>query len=94
MFRKGEEKMNKFANNLEICEHKCWCKLCKKPIIEGTKFLIFTAYRLRINICYKCLIEIGDLVSKEKETFDCLSKMPTKERKEKLKLTKFLGDKE
>jgi len=82
---------------LQECEHRCWCEFCKKPVIEGTKFFRydFSAYLRgkRLNICYKCLIEIGEIVKKDKKTFEKLEKMTPKERKEKLKLTKFLGDK-
>ena len=83
--------------NLRECENKCWCMFCQNPIIEGTKYFRydFLAFRSskRLNICYRCLLEIGEIIKKDKKMFESLEKLTPKERKEKLKLTKFLGDK-
>jgi len=83
--------------NITECEHICWCNNCKSPIVEGQKYFRFdfNAFRnnKRLNICHNCLIQIGELMKKDKKTFDKLAKLTPKERREKLKLTKFLGDK-
>ena len=83
--------------NFSTCEHKCWCYFCHKEIVECQEYLRFDfhGYRQneRVNICFRCLIEIGKMMNNKTKIkiFEKLEKLTPKERKEKLKLIKFLG---
>jgi len=75
---------------INMCENKCWCSICKNSIVVGQDFLVDYAYRSRTNVCFRCLIKWGDEVKKGKKSFEKLEKMTPKERREKVKLIKGL----
>ena len=80
--------MEPYLNGKTFTARKC--HICKGKLVEGEQFIWFYGCRGYVNICGRCMIDIGKLGESIKDYNKTFLALPEKERKRKFKmLVKF-----
>lgn len=67
------------------------CHVCRNKLYMGEKYWWTHGCRGYVNICYKCLIKLGEVGNKIKEYNDIFLSQPKRSRERKFKMMEKIG---